>query len=69
MPLPENSIPGVEVLGPGKENLRFIIGIGVYALAIIALVVYLIWKLPRESDNVPQTPADEEEETKDNADQ
>lgn len=67
MPMPENGIPGVEVLGPGNENLRFLIGLGVYALAIVALVVYLIWKLPRESDNVPQASGEEEDETEENS--
>ena len=45
-----NGIPGVEPLGPSHETLRFFIGIAVYVLALGGLVVYLIYKLPREED-------------------
>ena len=45
-----NGIPGVEPLGESHETLRFFIGIAVYILALAGLVVYLIYKLPREDD-------------------
>jgi hypothetical protein len=62
MDMPGNGIPGVKVLGPGEENLRFLIGLGVYAVALVALIIYLVYKLPRDEDNVPQDSADEDEE-------
>lgn len=48
--MPPNGIPGVEPLGPSHETLRFFIGIAIYILALGGLVVYLVYKLPREDE-------------------
>ena len=60
-----NGIPGIEPLGESHETLRFFVGIAVYLVALGALVVYLIYKLPRDesgSETIESEPETDESE-------
>ena len=58
-----NMIPGIDHGTGGGENIRLVIGLAVYVIALGGLVAYLVWKLPRRGeDEMPGTEAEKDEE-------
>ena len=53
-------IPGIEPLGEEHQTWRLILGLAIYLLALVGLIAYLRWKLPRTMDEPPAPPDDSE---------
>jgi len=46
-------IPGIEPSGEAHQTWRLILGLAIYLLALVGLIAYLRWKLPRRMDDPP----------------
>jgi len=55
-------IPGLEPLGEPSDTIRLVIGLGIYVLALVGLVVYLLWKLPRKMEEPEDGPNTDREQ-------